>query len=132
MCNNLIRKWKWNAKRNCYIKTQKSQETEGQFSPCYQFTAIPCDSCRKINWHFLCLMCHIITEHKVVMCKKIKPQNFHRFTLRTRRVSSMSNSDFFYETKGLRVKDGEWRMKVEWWRVKDEWMMEVKWGRIFE
>ena len=40
--------------------------------------------------------------------------------LETRIVSSVSNSDFFNKTEGWRVKDGEWMMKVEWWRTRCE------------
>ena len=37
----------------------------------------------------------------------------------TRRASSVSNSNFFYKTEGLRVKDGGCRKEGEGWRVKD-------------
>ena len=57
-----------------------------------------------------------------------------------KRVSSLSNSNFFYKTEGWSVQDGEWskeseewRLNDEWWRVKyEEWRMKVKWWRVLE
>ena len=42
-----------------------------------------------------------------------KNENKDAKTNRTRRASSVSNSNFFYNTEGLRIKDEGWRVKDE-------------------
>jgi hypothetical protein len=46
-------------------------------------------------------------------------QQWYTTIYKTRKASSVSNSNFYYKTEGLRVKDGRRRMEGEGWRVKD-------------
>ena len=69
----------------------------------------------------------ILHHHNHQSCHDLSQSNKKRWT---RRAASVSNSKFFYKTKGLRVKDGEWMMEGEGWRVKDVgWRMGGGWLR---